>query len=625
MKVFKNLVKTAFFLTLLGITLISCSNDDEIPAPPVVPEPSNTIADFVSNNEDYSILLEALQAADGNLDVVLSGEGPFTVFAPNNAAFSAFLSANNLNALSDIPTDVLSQVLLNHVVSGNAVSSSLTTGYDVSSLSTATPNGNNLSLYINTADGVVINGVSKVTAADVSVDNGTIHAVDAVIGLPTVVTFAAADPNFTILVTALTRADLTFDYVGTLSTANGTAPAPFTVFAPIDQAFIDLLEELGVSSLEDIDEPTLNATLKMHAVAGANVLAASLSDGLTISTLGGDITANVTDGATLTDGNNRVSNIIAVNVQASNGVIHAINKVLLPSEPSNTIADFVSNNEDYSILLEALQTADGDLDVVLSGAGPFTVFAPNNAAFTAFLSDNNFDALSDVPTDILSQILLNHVVSGNAVSSTLTTGYDVSSLSTATPNGNSMSLYISTADGVVINGVSTVTTADVSVDNGTIHAVDAVIGLPTVVTFAVADPNFSILVTALTRSDLTFDFVGALSTANGTDPAPFTVFAPTDQAFLDLLEELDVDSLDDIDEETLTATLKMHAVAGANVLAADLSDGLTITTLGGDITANVTDDGATLTDANDRVSKIIAVDVQASNGVIHAIDKVILK
>jgi transforming growth factor-beta-induced protein len=398
------------------------------------------------------------------------------------------------------------------------------------------------------------------------------------------------------------------------------------VFAPIDQAFIDLLEELGVSSLEEIDEPTLNATLKMHAVANANVLASDLSDGLKIGTLGGDITANVTgDGASLTDGNGRVSNIVAVDVQASNGVIHAINKVILPSGPTNTIADFVSNNEDYSILLEALQIADGDLDAVLSGAGPFTVFAPNNAAFTAFLSDNNFDALSDVPTDLLSQILLNHVVSGNAVSSALTTGYNVSSLSTATPNGDNMSLYINTADGVVINGVSTVTAADVSVDNGTIHAVDAVIGLPTVVTFAVADPNFSILVTALTRSDLTFDFVGTLSTANGTDPAPFTVFAPTDQAFVDLLEELDVDSLDDIDEPTLKETLKMHAVAGANVLAADLSDGMTIATLGGDITANVTDDGATLTDANDRVSKIIAVDVQASNGVIHAIDKVLLK
>ena len=179
-------------------------------------------------------------------------------------------------------------------------------------------------------------------------------------------------------------------------------------------------------------------------------------------------------------------------------------------------------------------------------------------------------------------------------------------------------------DGVVINGVSTMTTADVSENNGIIHAVNAVISLPTVVTFAIADPNFSILVTALTREDLTFDFVETLSTANGTDPAPFTVFAPTDEAFLDLLEELNVDSIDDIDEPTLNATLKMHAVAGANVLAADLSDGLTISTLGGDITANVTG-GATLTDANDRVSKIIAVNVQASNDVIHATDKVLLK
>ena len=622
MKKFKKLLKTAFILMVSTATLISCSEDDKIP----IVIPTNSIVDFVSSNSDYSILLEALQTADGGIVETLNSGGPFTVFAPNNAAFRAFLSANNFDYLSDVPTAMLSQILLNHVVGGNALAASLSTGYDIKSFSTATPSGANMSLYINTADGVVINGVSTVTTADISLDNGTVHAVDAIIALPTVVTFAAADPNFSILKTALTRTDLTFDFVGTLSTANGTDPAPFTVFAPIDQAFVDLLEDLGASSLDDIDEPTLNATLKMHAVAGANVSASELSDDMVISTLGGDITANTTDGPTLTDSNERVSNIIAVNVQASNGVIHAIDKVLLATmpEPTNTIVDFVSNNDDYSILLEALQIADGDLDVVLSGDGPFTVFAPNNAAFTAFLSDNNFNALSDIPTDILSQVLLNHVVSGNAVSSSLSTGYDVSSLSTATPDGNNMSLYINTADGVVINGVSTVTTADVSVDNGTIHAVNTVIGLPTVVTFAVADPNFSILKTALTRADLTFDFVGTLSTANGTDPAPFTVFAPIDQAFVDLLEELEKDSLDDIDEETLNATLKMHAVAGANVLAAGLSDGLTISTLGGDITANLTG-GATLTDANNRVSQIVAVDVQASNGVIHAIDKVLLK
>jgi uncharacterized surface protein with fasciclin (FAS1) repeats len=326
MKNFKNLFKTVLILAVSLTVFTNCSDDDDYkPAPMPV---TNTIVDFVSGNSDYSILLEALQAADGDLDAVLSGEGPFTVFAPNNAAFTAFLSANNFNTLSDIPTDVLSQVLLNHVVNGNGVSSVLTTGY-ISNLSTATPTGNNMSLHINTEDGVVINGVSTVTTADVSVDNGTIHAVDAVIGLPTIVTLVSAEPNFSNLVTALTRPDLTFDFIETLSTAYGIGPAPFTVFAPTDQAFINLLEELGIDSLEDIDEPTLTETLQMHGVPGVNVLAADLTDNLIISTFGGDITANLVNGVTLTDGNDRVSTITRLNVQASNGVIHIIDKVIL--------------------------------------------------------------------------------------------------------------------------------------------------------------------------------------------------------------------------------------------------------------------------------------------------------
>jgi uncharacterized surface protein with fasciclin (FAS1) repeats len=326
MKMFNNVFKTVLIVSFALLCFASCS-DDKVLVPEVVP--SNTIADFVMNNSDYSILLDALLMADGNLANVLSGTGPFTVFAPNNAAFNTFLSANNFNSLNDIPTDVLSQVLLNHVVSGNSVASSLTTGYEIKSLSTATPNGNNMSLYINIDDGVVINGVSTVTTADVRVDNGIIHAVDAVIGLPTVVTFALADPNFSILTSALTRADLTFDFVNTLLIPNETAPAPFTVFAPINQAFVDLLDELNLNSLEEIAEPTLKETLFMHVVGEANVFAADITDAMTISTLGGDITANVMSGVTLTDAKERVSTIIAVDVQASNGVIHAINKVLL--------------------------------------------------------------------------------------------------------------------------------------------------------------------------------------------------------------------------------------------------------------------------------------------------------
>jgi len=121
--------------------------------------------------------------------------------------------------------------------------------------------------------------------------------------------------------------DLTTNYVELLS---GTDAAPFTVFAPTDTAFVDLLGELDAASLADIDESTLNATLSYHAVVGANVRSTALTDNMTVTTAGGDITANVTGGATLTDANGRVSNIIAVDVQATNGVIHAIDKVILP-------------------------------------------------------------------------------------------------------------------------------------------------------------------------------------------------------------------------------------------------------------------------------------------------------
>ncbi|MDH3321772.1 MAG: fasciclin domain-containing protein, partial [Flavobacteriaceae bacterium] len=242
--------------------------------------------------------------------------------APDNSAFSAFGNPNDND---------LNQILSNHVIVGTtALSSGLSNSY----VNTAATFGNtdkNLSLYINTDSGVTLNGASNVAAADIIASNGVIHAVDAVIDLPTVVDFALADPTFETLVAALTRSDLTFDYVSALSTPNGTSPAPFTVFAPTNTAFSDLLSELNASGLGDIDEPTLKATLDHHAVAGANVQSSGLTDNMTISTLGGDITANVTGGATLTDANGRVSNIIAVDVQAANGVIHAIDKVILPN------------------------------------------------------------------------------------------------------------------------------------------------------------------------------------------------------------------------------------------------------------------------------------------------------
>ena len=116
-----------------------------------------------------------------------------------------------------------------------------------------------------------------------------------------------------------------------MSSNSNTSPAPFTVFAPTNQAFDDLLTELGIQSLSDIDEPTLSSTLTFHVVGEKNALSTDLSDNLQLNTLGGPVTANVTGGASITDGNNRVSNIIAVDIQTTNGVIHVIDKVILPN------------------------------------------------------------------------------------------------------------------------------------------------------------------------------------------------------------------------------------------------------------------------------------------------------
>lgn len=253
----------------------------------------------------------------------------------------------------------------------------------------------------------------------------------------------------------------------------------------------------------------------------------------------------------------------------------------------------------------------------LSADGAFTVFAPTNAAFSAFLTANGFASLDDVPNDVLTQILLNHVVGQKLRSTDLTTGY-VSTLASYGSTTSNIKAYVSTSGGVSINGVADVTTANLDASNGVVHKIDAVIGLPVIPTFAVADPNFSTLVAALTRPGLSTDYVATLS---GT--GPFTVFAPTNAAFDALLTELNLSSLDSIPTATLEAVLTYH-VASGNVLAGSLTNGQVVTTLQtGTFTINL-GSGATITDGAGRTTNIVATDVQASNGVIHAIDKVLL-
>jgi transforming growth factor-beta-induced protein len=322
----KNYLKILPIL-FLSIFIISCDDDNDDEGLCCA---GSSIVDLASQTESLSTLVSALQVT--GLDVTLSSPGAFTVLAPTNDAFDAFLTSINAASLEDIPVDVLTNVLLNHVIIGEVQSSSLTNGY-ASTQAVSGASGTNMSIYINTDNGVTFNGVSSVTSADVVASNGIVHIVDAVIGLPTVVTFAVADPNFGILVQALTRPDLTQSFVGLLSIPAGSTPSPFTVFAPVNSAFENLLTELGISDLSAIDEPTLSSILSYHVLVGANQLSTNLSDGMEFSTANGDaLLFNFGDNGEgiLTDNNGRTSNIIAVDVQADNGIIHAIDTVILP-------------------------------------------------------------------------------------------------------------------------------------------------------------------------------------------------------------------------------------------------------------------------------------------------------
>ncbi|MGK0386750.1 MAG: transforming growth factor-beta-induced protein [Patiriisocius sp.] len=611
----KNLLKFSFML--IAFVFASCGDDDDAV---VVPAGASTISEFVSTNPDYSALAAALEIT--NLTATLDSEGPFTVFAPNNAAFATFLNANGFASLEDVPVDVLTNTLLNHVVSGTNNAADLTTGY-VNSLAVFGATERNLSLFIDLTSGVKINGVSTVTAADVPVSNGVIHAVDTVIAIPTVVTQALANPAaFSTLVDALVAgSDTTTDYVALLS---GTTASPFTVFAPTNDAFSGLLSSLGLDSVNDVPQGLLQSILNYHVIAGANVQSSDLTDGQIVPTFQGEnITISLANGAQVIDATGMPANIVVVDVQTGNGVIHALDKVLLPQAVIDvldpTIAGLAMMTPDLSSLAEALQITG--LDVVLNDRNAeFTVFAPTNLAFETFLAGT---PLSDVAVPVLTQILLNHALTGVVLSTDLSTSY---TNTLATFNGEvdaPLSLYVNTDNGVKLNGISNVSTPDVTASNGVVHIVDAVIALPTVVTFAAADAaTFSELVGALTRADQP-DYLSVLTTGNGTDPAPFTVFAPTNQAVADLYDELGagVTNINDIDGPTLTAALNTHVIAGANVRAEDLVDG-TQSTLGDDIVIDAAN--AIITDPNGRTSQIIVTNVQAANGVIHAIQTVLL-
>jgi len=496
-------------------TLIACLLVSSLPFS-VTADATDDIPTNAAGTGIHDSLVAALTQAD--LVTTLQGTGPFTVFAPTDQAFAdAGIDLTTFD--TDEENATLVDILTYHVVSGKVMSTDLTDGMEATAL-----NQDTLTFSVSSSEVKVNDAV--VTQADVESSNGVIHVIDKVLMPP-------ADPVYVDIPATAQSTGVHTALVAALSQANLVATlqgeGPFTVFAPTDQAFTDA----GID-LSTFDTPEENATLAdillYHVYAGA-VPASAVTDGLAVTMVNGDKATF----AVGTDGSVSIGDatVTGADVQTSNGIIHVIDKVLMPpagdicyNMVSHTIVPGATNLicnsymyvENYTMggqtitgcyntvthavsdvsaaicgaymwtpavnlamtagattihtsLVAALTAAD--LVTTLSGDTEYTVFAPSDDAFAAAGIDlDSFDTPEEIA--VLTDILLYHVVAGTTMSTDLAEGM------TTVSAANSDDLTIHVADGAVMVGtaMANVTLADVPASNGVIHVIDQVLMPP---------------------------------------------------------------------------------------------------------------------------------------------------
>jgi len=384
----------------------------------------------------------------------------------------------------------------------------------------------------------------------------------------------------------------------------------FTVFAPTDDAFNALATELGITRAQLLADRALLTSVLQYHVLGSTVPRASVPLGRAVTPLAGGIfkVDSVGGNLVITDGRNRTSRITATDISATNGVIHVVDRVLLP--PNRNIVQTAQSLPQFSILVEAVVAAN--LQGALSGTGPLTVFAPTNDAFVALLGELGLTKAQLLAnTALLTRVLTYHVLPNRTLKADITTGQAITTLQGGTFTiGSDLAITDSRARRAGIAGT------DVLTSNGVIHVIDRVIlPLPaeTIVQTAQSLPQFSILVEAVVAANLQ----GALS---GT--GPLTVFAPTNDAFVALLGELVLTKAQLLATVPLLSKVLTYHVVPGRVLRAQVPVGPAITTLQGE--TFTVDSTLAITDRRGRRASITATDVFTSNGVIHVLDRVIL-
>jgi len=465
----------------------------------------------------------------------LCGTGPFTVFAPTNEAF-AKIETKALNTLLANKAE-LDKVLEYHVLAAKLHMLELMSAKIIKTLE-----GENVK--VSDAGGVIKVDNAKVLEADIGASNAIVHVIDTVLMPPSmsplplkanIVQVAERNADLSTLVAALTAGKL----VATLE-----GKGPFTVFAPTNEAFAKIPKATLTQLLGN--QKLLDQLLKYHVLGELSWSNTSFSkrDLITeshwsaklISTLEKesvavrsrcnrkDIFNGCGEGVIEIMVNN--ANVVTADVEATNGVVHVVDKVLVPpnfplSPYPEDIVELAESQPDLSTLVAALVA--GKLTATLSGLGPFTVFAPTNEAFAKIPAADLQKLLTN--TEELDAVLEYHVLAGKfdmrdlmAVRSAKTLEGD-----TVTVTGSSNAVNVNDAK---------VLKADLAATNGIVHVIDTVLSLPspyqyqkTIVELAVANPDLSTLVTALKAADL----VGTLS-----GKGPFTVWGPSNKAFAKL-------------------------------------------------------------------------------------------
>ena len=419
--------KTAVYLVLtllIASTLPLSVNADQ----------SQDIPTNAAGTGIHNSLVAALSHA--NLVGTLGGPGPFTVFAPTDQAFTdAGIDLNDFDTPEENAT--LTQILLHHVVAGSVPAADVKDG-----MMATTVNGDKIKFTVS--NGAVSIGAAQVTMPDVLASNGIIHVIDKVLTPPADIPATAQTTGIhTSLVAAIIQAEL-------LTTLEGNGP--FTVFAPTDQAFADA--GIDLASLNTAEgKATLSDILLYHVVA-SDVPAKNVTDCMLADAANGQkLSFTVGDTVMVND-----ANITLTDVISSNGLIHVIDKVLMPTDSPRDIPRTAQCTGNHDSLVAGVLQAE--LLETLQGPGPFTVFAPTDQAFI----DAGID-FATVPLSTLSDILLYHVHAGTVLSSDLTEGMTL-------PMVNGKNATISLVTG--IDGAN-ITTADVVTSNGVIHVIDKVI------------------------------------------------------------------------------------------------------------------------------------------------------